>query len=92
MDYITSYQICAHWLPPLINDDYSGLSEGEQQMLLRWIQGQGLPPGHWSCEALEPEFFGLDEVSGLRGTVTRVYYVRVPGLRPSSRRTVDISL
>ena len=35
--YVDTLKIAAHWMPALINDDYSGLSDADQSNLDCWF-------------------------------------------------------
>lgn len=39
----TTYTLPAHWAPALFNGDLSGLSESDEESLMRLIAGESLP-------------------------------------------------
>ena len=49
-----TYKLPAHWAPALINGDYSGLGEHDEEQLTRVIAGEDLPDPIDVSE--EPEF------------------------------------
>lgn len=62
------YDICGHYLPAIINGDYSGLSDAEEAEVNHWLDT--LPAeaayGHWDISDECPDF-RRDDVSGLMG-------------------------
>ena len=63
-DYM-DYTIADHWASAIINADYSGLDDKEEQQLTQWLEANEQRGGHW--DILEDEsFFDTDEVSGLK--------------------------
>lgn len=69
------YRIGAHFLSALINNDYTGLDDKEEDTLrffIRQVQKQwGI--GHWSVSD-DGEEFAMCMVSGLMATVETVVY------------------
>ena len=39
----TTYWLPAHWAPALVNGDFSGLEEDDEEQLMRVIAGEDLP-------------------------------------------------
>lgn len=73
-----SFQMYHGYLSALINSDVSGLSDDEEEMLSSFeqqvIEIHGA--GFWAIPDSEEEtFFGMDEVSKLRGDVISVDYI-----------------
>lgn len=50
----STYKLPAHWASALINGDFSGLEEEDEEQLMRVIAGEGLPDPI-GCST-EPEF------------------------------------
>ena len=50
----STYKLPAHWASALVNGDYSGLKEQDEEQLMRVIAGEGLPDPI-DCSD-EPEF------------------------------------
>jgi hypothetical protein len=50
----STYKLPAHWASALMNGDYSGLEEQDEEQLMRVIAGEGLPDPI-DCST-EPEF------------------------------------
>ena len=72
------YNIADHWLPALVNADFSGLEAGELEELEAF--SKSLPgSGHWDFADDYPDF-RIDDVSGLfANCVSAVYLVPVGG-------------
>ena len=67
--------IAGHWLSPLFNGDYTGLSDSESRQLDSFIarETNGLPAGHWAGGNEEDSAgFSTDEVSGMLADCYRV--------------------
>jgi len=61
---VYDYSIGGWWLPAIINDDYTGLSDEEAAQLNDWLADQ--PDGCWVVDSDEAGFT-TDEVTGLKG-------------------------
>ena len=71
-----NYKIAEHYLPALINGDYTGMSAEEEYALEMFLQAQGLPKGHWSPRYhYDDRDFAKCEVSGLMVDCFRMDYV-----------------
>jgi hypothetical protein len=78
------FKISGHYLPALINGDYSGLEDEEIRELHDWMHGarvcamdSGFTVGHWSHDECGDDDWGRCEVSGLfamRETVRLMVY------------------
>ena len=65
-DYI-EHTISTHYLSALINDDESGLTDDDVELLYQWIKDNPSPSGHfniWDAQA-ETENFNFCEVCNL---------------------------
>lgn len=72
-DYIP-ITIATHYLPMIVNDDYSGLDDEEEAVLDKFLAK--LPPGgHWATESDDEGYFGKDAVTGLMSTVVDAKYM-----------------
>jgi hypothetical protein len=72
------FKIAAHYLPALINGDYTGMTTQECAEFAAWIRGalHGLPSGHWATETDDNgDDFGTCAVSGLKAGRSLVRYV-----------------
>ena len=49
-----TYTLPAHWAPALINGDFTGLDEADEEALMRVVAGENLPDPIGVSE--EPEF------------------------------------
>ena len=58
------YTISEHYAPAIINDDYSGLDDGEHAALTNWLEDNEQRASHWDIED-ENRHFARCEVSGL---------------------------
>lgn len=69
------YTIGAHFLPALINDDYSGLYDDEQPILDEWLESNSMRGSHWAVED-DSERFATCEISGLSNqcAIVRQYF------------------
>lgn len=43
------YIVSEHYLPAIVNDDYSSLDDGEIEKLVTWLDGVPIN-GHWDIE------------------------------------------
>ena len=69
------YTVSSHFLPAMVNDDYSGLSNEESRQLMKFISV--LPgKGHWSIEETE-SYFGKCEVTNLASDVVNVQWMKI---------------
>lgn len=50
----TTYTLPAHWAPALINGDFSGMEEDDEEALMRVVAGENLPDPLSVSD--EPEF------------------------------------
>ena len=63
VEYYNTYNIAGHWLAPLLNDDVTGLADGEEEQLDKWEKELPLPVTY--AVKSEESVFALDDVSGL---------------------------
>lgn len=70
------FTIGSHFLSALINGDYTGINGAEAKQLDAWVakQTEGVKNGHWSPTD-ETNEFGLCDVTGAHGNVTKVNFV-----------------
>ena len=61
VDYI-DFTVSSHFLSALINDDYSGLEDKEENQLTQWLESLDLPKGHWGY-AEDSENFKTCEIT-----------------------------
>jgi hypothetical protein len=78
-----TYEIGSHFLPALVNGDYSGLYTAEKGVLDDWIKDEidsigNIKNFNWSADDDYREKFGTCEIVGLKGLVKEVtlnYYL-----------------
>lgn len=59
------YTIASHWFSAIINDDYTGLSDEEENQLARFLsEANNLPDATWQLPDDETHF-AICEISGL---------------------------
>lgn len=64
-----------HFAPALVNGDPSGLSDGEENDFLQFVEDVRAKTGNFYEEVLdETDEFGVCEVTGLRGAVVKVRF------------------
>jgi hypothetical protein len=90
LEEVDSFTACGHFLPALINGDYSGLEAGEERSLRRLekslISQHGGGPLNYVVNDEEPEFARCG-VTGLMGDVVTVkVYADVSGSKKTSSR------
>ena len=71
------FTVAGHWLSPLFNGDYTGLSDSEARQLDSFIarETNGLPAGHWTGgDEDDGAGFAHDEIGGLLDECYRVRY------------------
>lgn len=89
-DGVTEYNILQHFLPALINGDFSGLTEREEKELLDFIHTESDDIQQANCwttigtDDSADGFFGTCEVSGAKGTVETVRLVNVEAQRENA--------
>lgn len=71
------YTLGAHFLSALVNGDETGLSDEESQQLTDFLTGthEQRGEGHWATTD-DADEFGRCEITGLRGNVERVQWMR----------------
>ena len=74
LDYF-EYKIGAHFIPAIINDDFTGLDDSEATTLKVWLENHDIRASHWGIED-DSENYCECEVSGLfnRSVVARLYF------------------
>lgn len=60
---LDSFTVSAHWLPAIINDDTTGLSDEEEQLMECFLLGKHAIV--WRCN--DETFWTKDEITGLFG-------------------------
>ena len=55
--------VAGHWLPALINDDRTNLSDEEEETLDKWLKG--LPNGAYVTTGDHEPSFEKDDITGL---------------------------
>ena len=69
-----SFNIDTHFMPAMINDDYSGLDDDDIKALKHFFNNNTFKRfGHW--DYTNEVSFGRDDVTGLMGDVATVRYV-----------------
>jgi len=66
-DYI-EHKICGHYLSAIINDDYTGLDDEEEQLLNQWLDNNFIMYSHFDVISEEGRFAFCD-VCELMGDV-----------------------
>lgn len=61
---VYEYSIAAHYLPALINGDYTGMSDTEEKEFTDWLESTDRRITHWDCDT-DNAGFARCEVSGL---------------------------
>ena len=74
LDYF-EYTISEHFMPAIINDDFTDLDDSEAETLNEWLENSDMRAGHWVIED-DSENYCECEVSGLfnRCVVARLYF------------------
>jgi hypothetical protein len=57
------YTVAEHWLPAIINGDYTGLTDGEEIELNNWLDANQEAGAHWDTDGYIS--FDKDEIGGL---------------------------
>mgnify|MGYP001431460585 CR=1 FL=1 len=72
---VHEFTLGAWWAPAIVNGDYSGLNDDEEKQLNDWLNyiHDSYGDGHW--DGFYDSWFGLDEISGLRGNVCEAQYL-----------------
>ena len=74
-----SFNVNSHFLPAMVNDDYSGLEDNDLHDLKHFFNKEEFKRfGHWYYT--NDISFGRDEVTGLMGDVATVRYVVFPSI------------
>jgi hypothetical protein len=74
LDYF-EYTIGEHFMPAIINDDFTGLDDSEATTLKVWLENNDMRASHWVIED-NSENYCVCEISGLvnRCVVARLYF------------------
>jgi len=74
LDYF-EYKIGEHFMSAIINDDFTGLDDSEEETLNEWLENNDMRASHWAIED-DSENYCECEVSGLvnRCVVARLYF------------------
>jgi len=74
LDYF-EYKIGEHFMPAIINDDFTGLDDSEAATLNEWLDNNDMRASHWVIED-DNENYCECEISGLvnRCVVARLYF------------------
>lgn len=74
LDYF-EYNIGEHFMPAIINDDFTGLDDSEAETLNAWLENNDMRASHWDIED-DSENYCECEISGLvnRCVVARLYF------------------
>ena len=76
MDEIITYKIPVHFVPAIINDDPTGLSNSEEQELEKFLLS--LPRGYFTLkDQVEPEFSLYSDVNNLGGDCLELNYIQI---------------
>ena len=72
---VYEFTLGAWWASAIINGDFSGLNDDEEQELKDWLNHvhDSYGDGYW--DGFEESWYGLDEISGLYGTVCEARYL-----------------
>lgn len=69
-----NYIIPSNYVCPIINDDWSGLNDQEEQELIEFLES--LPPGYFTLgESVESYFSTSNDVDGTAGEVMNLIFV-----------------
>ena len=69
IELIDTVTIAGHWLPAIVNDDWSGLTDDDCEQLEEYLKGQ---PVGMMVECVEFDCFARDCVSGLMSDCVEV--------------------
>lgn len=71
---IISYIVPVHFVPAIINDDPTGLSDREEEELEQFLNT--LLPGYFTLgDQVEPEFYYRNDVNNLGGDCLELPYI-----------------
>jgi hypothetical protein len=73
----TTYNVCPHFLPAIVNDDITGLEPEEYQALERWYESEGLTErsGHFDCDCDGNTSFAMCDIVGLKGDTVELRFL-----------------
>lgn len=74
---ITEYRVCQHYLPAIINGDYSGMEEDDIEKLDKFLEDFDLQEGHFDCDSDEEASFERCEICKLMGDVITLRWVQM---------------
>lgn len=71
---VSEFEVLEHFLPALINDDRTGLTDDEEHALDMFLEKQLSGPGHWDYEHSSGAF-GTCEITGYKATLATVRWM-----------------
>ena len=73
----TTYTVCAHFLPAIINGDATGLEPEDYRKLESWYEREGLTEksGHFDCDCDGNTNFAMCDIVGLKGDTVELRFL-----------------
>jgi len=78
IDDCITYTVPIFYLPAIINDDYSGLSDDEEKELDEFLNGiyQDFGRGHWAYNNCENYFTYTNDINNLGNDCVDIQYIQ----------------